>query len=116
MFDALKKRTLQADVRNAVEDADITQSHAMHGHPSQNSETFTNSQRHRQQYTTDARGIEQLHSRKPGGSLGEDEHPANSSNIFQKPRVIYGQPWDGEGKSLLRPIYAARFALRLKTN
>jgi len=98
MFDALKKRTLQADIRNAVEDADITQSHAMRGNPSQNSETFTHSQRHRQQYTTDTRGIEQLHSRQRGGSSDEDENPANNSNVFQKPRALYGQPWDGQGK------------------
>lgn len=113
MFNALKKRTLQADVRNAVEDADITQSHAMHGRPSQNSETFTNSQRHRQQYPLDGRGIEQLHSRQRGGSSGEDDHPANNSNAFQKPRALYGQPWDGQGKW---PVRAAALGVRLKSN
>jgi len=97
MFDALKKRTLQTTVRDAVEDADNTQGHT-HVHGSQSTETFTNSQRDRQQYPLDNQGIEQLHSRQRGGNMSEDETSTHKSNAFQKPRALYGQPWNGQGR------------------
>jgi len=93
MFDALKKRTLQADVRNAVEDVENT-----HVHLNRHIESFTNSQRQRQQYPLDNQEIEQLHSRQRGGSSGEDDNSTNNSKAFQKPRALYGQSWNGQGE------------------
>lgn len=97
MFDALKRRTLQADVRNAVDDAENTQSHIARNQLSQNVDNFTNSQRQRQHFPLDNRGIEQLHGRQRSGSSGENDVTATNNDAFQKPRAMYGQPF-GQSK------------------
>jgi len=92
MYDALKKRTLQSDVRYAAEDA--ANENSMHER--QNVEGLSGSQRQRQQYPVDHRNIEQLHSRQKSGSSGDGDQGQPS---FQKPRPVYGQPaWSSQGE------------------
>ena len=98
MYDALKKRTLQTDVRYAAEDA--ANENSLHERQSQNAEGFSGSQRQRQQYPIDHRNIEQLHSRQKSGSSGDGDQGQPS---FQKPRPVYGQPaWSSQGE-FIRP-------------
>jgi len=98
MFDALKKRTLQIDVRNAVDDTSNAQNHVPLDHLAQNNEKLSNSQRQRLHLELDNRGIDQLHSRQRSGSSGEDGYQINNSRAFEKPRTQYGQSWNGVGK------------------
>lgn len=94
MYDALKKRTLQSDVRYAVEDA--ANENSTHDRQSQNPDGFSGSQRQRQQYPVDHRNIKQLHSRQKSGSSGDGDQGQPS---FQKPRPVYGQSaWSSQGE------------------
>jgi DNA-binding protein H-NS len=94
MYDVLKKRTLQSDVRYAAEDA-VGEQMVNTMPMSQHAEGFSTSQRQTQQYPVDHRGIEQLHSRQRSGSSGDEEQ---NSKPFQKPRAVYGQSWNGQGR------------------